>query len=66
MKKVAKLVTCSLMTRVVVDEDASENEIIEMAKSRFVVKILNELHEHIEDVEDDLEVPYEEGEQIYL
>lgn len=56
--KVAKLVTISLTTRVVVDEDASEEEIIELSRKNFFDKINLELSENIEEIYDDEEMPY--------
>jgi hypothetical protein len=57
--KVAKIVTISLMTRVVVDEDASENDIFEAARHRFKDKIDTEMGENIGDIYDDVECPYD-------
>lgn len=59
MAKVAKLVLVSLMTRVVVDEDATYEEVIEAARPRFIPKITDELFENIEEVFDDKECPYD-------
>ncbi len=59
MEKVAKLVTCSLMTRIVVDKDATEEEILNAVKDKFITKIKDELSEHIEDIEDDEDCPYD-------
>jgi len=64
--KVAKLVSCSLMTRVIVDEKATEDEIIRASRDRFIDKIKDELGSHIEEIEDDEECPYEEGEEYKL
>lgn len=58
-KKVAKLVLWSPMTRVIVDEDATYDEIVEAAREKFLDKIKYEYLENIEDVIDDLEVPYD-------
>ena len=59
MAKVAKLVSCSLITRVVVEDTATEEEIIDASRSRFINKIETELGEHIEEIIDDEEVPYD-------
>jgi hypothetical protein len=61
MKKVAKLVYVSLMTRVVVDENATEQDIMELAIPRLSDKLIFEPLEHIESIEDDEEVPYGEA-----
>lgn len=62
MSKVAKLVLCSLMTRVIVDEYATEDEIIKVSKGKFINSIHTSLGDNIESIEDDIECPYEEGE----
>ena len=59
MGKVAKLVSVSLMTRVIVDENASEADILELAGVKLAEKIQNELSEHIEGIDDDDECPYD-------
>lgn len=57
-KKVAKLVYFSLITRVVVDEDASDEEIINSCYPNIQAKIdNNELGENIEDIRNDTECP---------
>jgi hypothetical protein len=63
-KKVAKLVLWSPMTRVVVNEDTSYEEIIEAAKSKFKVILENDYTENIEDVIDDLECPAKDEEVL--
>jgi len=59
MAKVAKLVYMSMVTRVIVDEDATEDQIIQASKDSFVEKVLNELGENLEEIVDDEEVPYD-------
>jgi hypothetical protein len=59
MSKVAKLVYVSLVTRVVVDENASEDEILNTARSKFIEKVTNELGENLEEIVDDTECPYD-------
>lgn len=58
-KKVAKLVTVSLMTRVIVDEDATEQEIMELAYPKLCENFSDAPFEHIEEIVDDLEVPFD-------
>lgn len=59
-KLVAKLVTFSLMTRVIVRDNADDDEIAEAAKQGILNKVNhNELVENIEDVKDDTEMPYD-------
>ena len=61
-KKVAKLVYFSLLARVVVDEDASEEEIVAVAKPRIIHSINNnELGENVEKIVEDLECPANTG-----
>jgi hypothetical protein len=59
MSLVAKLVYVTLATRVIVDENASESEILELAGIKLAEKIQNELTEHLEEIEDDIECPYD-------
>ncbi len=59
-KKVVKLVYVSLMTRVVVDDNATDEQIVEAARSKFIDKVTNELFENLEDIVDDEECPYDE------
>lgn len=57
--KVAKLVYFSLMTRVIVDEDATDEEIIKACYPNIQAKLNNhELGENLEDIEDDEEAPF--------
>jgi hypothetical protein len=59
MAKVAKLVCFSLMTRVIVDENATEDEIIAACYPKIQDKIDNrELGDNLESIEEDEEVPY--------
>jgi len=61
MKK-AVLVSFSLMTRVIVDENATDEEIIAKARPRIQAKINNdELGDNLESIEDDEELPYGEA-----
>jgi len=61
-KKVAKLVYFSLLARVVVDEDASEEQIVAVAKPRILASINNdELGENVEKIKEDLECPANTG-----
>lgn len=62
MAKVAKLVMVSLMTRVIVDENATDDQIIAASYKGFQAKIDNrELGDNIESIENDEEVPYGES-----
>jgi len=57
----AKLVKVSFMTRVVVEDNATENQILEASKEAFLSKVNNELSENLEEIEDDDEMPYGDG-----
>jgi hypothetical protein len=59
-KKVAKLVYVSLMTRVVVDENATEQEIMELAIPKLLENFMDSPFENLDDITDDLECPFEE------
>ena len=61
--RVAKLVMVSLMTRVIVDDNLTEEqeleEIAEQARAAFVDKIMNDgIGAHLESIEDDEECPF--------
>lgn len=57
--KVAKLVAISLMTRVIVDENATEYDIIKQAKSQFMDNIQTDgISDNIEFIENDTDCPY--------
>jgi hypothetical protein len=58
MSKVAKLVTITMKTRILVDENASERDIIELASIRMSEKIQHEFNENLESIVDDIECPY--------
>lgn len=60
-KKVAKLVLVSFMTRVIVDEDATDLEICRAAKPKLIAIIENdEIHDNLEEITDDEGLPYGE------
>jgi hypothetical protein len=59
MSKVAKLVYISLATRVVIDENASEGFILNAARPKFAAKVFEELSEHVENIVDDEDCPYD-------
>jgi len=63
MKKVAKLVYVSLVTRVVVDENATEQEIMEAAIPKLSEKLMDEPFEHLEEIVDDIECPFDKEEE---
>jgi len=59
MAKVAKLVEFSLLVRVIVEADATDDEIIEKSYSKVQDKIdSRELGDNMVSLEDDLECPY--------
>ncbi len=53
----AKLVYATFITRVVVDDNATEDQIIESAIPGIVEKAKNELYDSITEIEDDIEMP---------
>jgi hypothetical protein len=65
MAKVAKLVYISLVTRVIVEENATEDDIIMAAKPKFMDSIFNDFGENLEKIVDDTECPYEEEPVCY-
>lgn len=56
--KVAKLVYYSFMTRVVVDEDATESQIVLASKKNMLAKVNIELGENLEEISSDDECPF--------
>jgi len=58
--KVAKLVSVSLMTRVIVEEGTSDVDILIQAQQKFIAQIENEINENLESIKDDTECPYNE------
>ena len=58
MAKVAKLVLVSLMTRVIVEDTATDEEILAIARPKFHAIVENELMENLESIADDTECPY--------
>ena len=51
--KVAKLITVSLVTRVIVDSESSEVDIANAAKDSLKEQIENEIHDNVESIVDD-------------
>lgn len=62
-KLVAKIVTAVVFTRVIVSEDATDEQVQRLAKSRLLDNLDNEYEDNIEDIKLDLESPYVEGEE---
>ena len=48
-----------MVTRVIVDEDATEEQIINVAQYKFMDKVQTELCENLENIVDDVECPYD-------
>ena len=67
MGKVAKLVTITMTTRVIVDENASEADIIEQASIKMSDEIQYEFNENLESICEDVECPYDPkfDEEVY-
>lgn len=66
MKKVAKLVTVSFITRVIVNEDATDDQIMVEAKPNFYDKLNNnELFDNLESIIDDEQCPYSEEDELF-
>jgi len=58
MAKIAKLIKVSLMTRVVVDEKATDEQIFNEAMCKLKVQLHHDKMENIENIEDDTECPF--------
>jgi hypothetical protein len=62
MARVAKLVSVSLMTRVIVNDTDDEETIMKKARPQLVEKLQQEgLLDHVESIEDDEEIPFGKG-----
>jgi hypothetical protein len=59
-KKVAKLVRVSLVTRVIVDIDATDQEIMELAVPKLSENLMDSPFDNLDEIVDDTECPYEE------
>lgn len=59
MNEVAKLVTITLTTRIIVDDNATDDDIMALALPRLSYKLTHEPFEHLEGIVDDNEVPYD-------
>ena len=57
--KVAKLVRVMITTRIIVDDNASEKEIMEIALPRLLDNLYTNAFENIEEIVDDTEVSYD-------
>ena len=60
MSKVAKLVYVSLLTRVIVEEGATEQEIMELAIPKLSQNLMDSPYENIEKIVDDVDSPFNE------
>ena len=56
--KVAKLVRVSLVTRVIVDDTASEQDILELAIPKLSESLMDNPHQSVDEIVDDTECPY--------
>ena len=62
MARVAKIVTISLMTRVIVEDTATDEEIMLVAIPRFKEKLEGDgICDNIEEIVDDEEMPFGTG-----
>jgi uncharacterized protein (UPF0212 family) len=56
--KVAKLVRVSLVTRVIVEDTASEQDILELAIPKLSEALMDNPYESVEEIVADTECPY--------
>jgi hypothetical protein len=59
MGKIAKLVSVTLKTRVIVEDNLSEEQIFELAKPRLSNNLSTNGFENLEEIVDDIECPYD-------
>lgn len=57
----AKLVKYSFTVRVVVEDNATEDEIIKASIPKLIRVVNDDYRENLEGIEDDVEVPYTPG-----
>ncbi len=58
MKKVAKLVTVCVTTRVIVDDSLSKTQVVEIARMRLINNLHSDLHDNVISVVEDVAQPY--------
>lgn len=63
MKKVAKIVYVTFITRVIVDENATDEQIFEAARPELKRKADEEMFENLDGIKDDIECPYNPNEK---
>ena len=66
MAKVAKLVKCSFVARVIVNDTDTQQRAIDKARSSFMIDIINNLEEASEEIVEDTECPFGTFETDYL
>ncbi len=66
MKKVAKLVYVTLLTRVIVEENADQQTIMELAVPKLSENLMDSPLENIDKIVSDKECPYQLGEEYGL
>ena len=59
MAKVAKLVWVSIGTRVIVDDNASDEQIMKLAMPRIIDNLMTNGFDNVESIEDDIECPFD-------
>ncbi len=64
--KVAKLVYVTLLTRVIVEADADQQTIMELAVPKLSENLMDAPFENIDKIINDTECPYEIGEEYHL
>ena len=62
MSQVAKLVRVSLVVRVIVDVNATEQQIMELAVPKLSETLMDSPYQHIDEIVNDTECPFVEGE----
>ena len=66
MTKIAKLVYVTLLTRVIVEPNATEQDIMEEAIPKLSENLMDSPFENIDKIVDDVECPYTIGEEYSL
>ena len=61
MEKMAKLVTVEYTVRVIVDSDATEQDIVRVAIPKIIESVKNETFENLVSISKDREAPFGKG-----
>ncbi len=64
MPLIAKLVITNIVTRVIVEDNATKDQILNAAKVLIIESINEDLEQHVEEIMDDTEQPYNNNNDV--